>query len=82
MAKTKTRRRRTTTTLPSKATNTTLFSGYLLSSDPKGVFIGTKRKGVTLLESKRKEVKRKEVTLQQGSKSKWQRQVNEKKKEK
>ena len=41
-----------------------------------------KRKGVTLQESKKKEVKRKEVTLQQGSKSKWQRQVNGKKKEK
>ena len=41
-----------------------------------------KGKGVTLQESKRKEVKRKEVTLQQRSKSKWQRQVNGKKKEK
>ena len=40
-----------------------------------------KRKGVTLQESKRKEVKRKEVTLQQGSKSKWQKHVNGKKKE-
>ena len=32
--------------------------------------------------NKRKGVKRKEVTLQQGSKSKWKRQVNGKKKEK
>ena len=32
--------------------------------------------------NKRKGIKRKEVTLQQGSKSKWQRQVNGKKKEK
>ena len=43
---------------------------------------GVNRKRVTLQESKRKEVKRREVTLQQGSKSKWQRQVNGKKKEK
>ena len=32
--------------------------------------------------TKRKEVERKEVTLQQESKSKWKRQVNRKKKEK
>ena len=48
MAKTKTRRRRTiTTTIPSKATNTTLFSRYHQTEDPWGVFIGPGERGAS-----------------------------------
>ena len=47
MAKTRTRRRRKLKQLQllTKQQNTTFFSGYLLSLDPRGVFIGTREKG-------------------------------------